>query len=251
MLETFCASVNFKSLLLQHNDMPVVQKYRAVIEQAAKDRSCDAFAGIITSQVNRQITASPTPPKRRQQPINLSERALIALNSMYRDLFNSPTPPAATCHSEYSIGKVIFTTHARSNRDCNIFFRSTTGTIIAPGIIQYIISIPSPSRADKMDFFFVIERYAQLPNMDILDPFSSHEAFGASLWSSKKSLTLEAVPTSHVISHAISRPWVKGVILFKALNRVSSILYCLLFHIAHKSQGFLALVAFLSGIRWC
>jgi hypothetical protein len=218
MLKTFCASVNFKSLLLQHDDMPIVQKYRAVIEQAAKDRSRDAFAGIVTSQVNGQITVSPAPPKRRQQPINLSERALVALNSMYRDLFNSPTPPAATCHSEYRIGKVIFTTHARSNRDCNIFFRSTTGSIIAPGIIQYIISIPSPSRIDKMDFFFVIERYAQLLNTDVLDSFSSHEAFGASLWSLKKSPTLEAIPTGHVISHVISRPWVRGVILFKALN---------------------------------
>jgi hypothetical protein len=91
-----------------------------------------------------------------------------------------------------------------------------------------------------MDFFFVIERYAQLLNTDVLDSFSSHEAFGASLWSSKKSPTLEAIPTGHVISHAISRPWVKGVILFKALNRVSSILCSSHFRIAHTSQGFLA-----------
>jgi hypothetical protein len=222
MLETFCASVNFKSLLLQHDDMPVVQKCRAVIEQATKDRSRDAFAGIMTSQVDEQITVSLTPPKRQRQRINLSERALNALNSIYRELFGCPIPPATTCHSKYIIGKVTFTTRAESNRDCNIFFRSTAGGTIAPGVIQYIVSIPSPSKTNKMDFIFVIERYSPLPNGDALGPFSSYVAFGASLWSSKMSPALEAVPVDHVVCHAISRPWVKGVILFKALDRVST-----------------------------
>jgi hypothetical protein len=57
-----------------------------------------------------------------------------------------------------------------------------------------------------------------LPNEDALSPFLSHVAFGASLWSSKMSLALEAVPVDHVICHTISRPWVKGVILFKVLD---------------------------------
>jgi hypothetical protein len=222
MLKTFCASVNFKSLLLQHDDMPIVQKCRAVIEQATKDRSRDAFAGIMTSQVDEQITASLTPPKRQRQRINLSERALSALNSIYRELFGCPIPSATTCHSKYIIGKVTFTTRAESNRNCNIFFRSTAGGVIAPGVIQYIVSIPSPSKTDKMDSIFVIERYSPLPNEGALGPFSSYVAFGASLWSSKMSPALEAVPVDHVVCHAISRPWVKGVILFKALDRVST-----------------------------
>ena len=67
MLETFCACVNFKSLLLQHDDIPVVQKCRTIIEQAAKDHSHDAFAGVLTSQVDVQPTHAQvpvlTPPK--------------------------------------------------------------------------------------------------------------------------------------------------------------------------------------------
>jgi hypothetical protein len=215
MLETFCASANLKSLLLQHHDMSVIKKFRDIIERAAKDGSSDPLAGVMFEV---DTSAPLTPPKRRQQGRALSERARSAINAMYQQLFKSPIPSELTCHSKHMIGKVSFTTQTASIRDCNIFFRSTTG-VIAPGIIQYIISIPSMVTTSKMDTFFVIERYAQLPEVTA-NPFSSHVEFGASLWSSKMSPVLEAVPMDHIICHAISRPWVKGIILLKALDRV-------------------------------
>jgi hypothetical protein len=243
MLETFCACVNFKSLLLQHDDIPVVQKYRTIIEQAAKDRSRDPFAGVLTSQVDVQATHAQvpavTPPKRRQQGIVLSERAVNALSSIYQALFNHPLPPTPICHSKHFIGKISFTTRTESNRDCNVFFRSVVDDIVNPGIIQYIVSVPSPSKMGEMVLFFVIERFAPLPDDVPSGVFSSHMAFGASLWSSKMSPVLEAVPTDHVICHAIFRPSVKGTILFKALNRVR-IPWCAHFLVAHKTQGCLA-----------
>ena len=132
----------------------------------------------------------------------------------------SPMPTSTTCLSKHIIGKVSFATQAESVRDCNIFFRSAIGGI-APGIVQYIVSIPSVATRSKTDTFFVIERHTQVMADGDANPFSFYPDFGASLWSTKMSVVLEAVPVDHVVCHAISRPWMKGVILLKALDQVS------------------------------
>jgi hypothetical protein len=222
MLETFCASVNFRSLLLQHHDMAVVEKFMAIINEGTKDRSRDPLAGII---LDAEAAPSSTLPKRPKQGISLSERALGALKTMYQQLFNKPMPTATTCFSKHIIGKVSFATRAESIRNCNIFFHSTAG-VIAPGVVQYIVSMPSIATRSEMDTFFVIERYAQVMGDGDSNSFSSYADFGASLWSTKMSAVLEAVPVDHVVCHAISRPWVKGVILLKALDRVSIFPFC-------------------------
>ena len=217
MLETFCALVNFKSLLLQHHDMAVVEKFMVIVEKATQDRSRDPLAGIILDADAAPLSTIPKQPK---QSIHLSQRALMALKTMYQQLFDKPMPTSTTCLSKHIIGKVSFTTQAESVCDCNIFFRSTIGAI-APGIVQYIVSIPSVATRSKTDTFFVVERYAQVMADGDSSPFSFYADFGASLWSTKMSAVLEAVPMDHVVCHAISRPWVKGVILLKALDRVS------------------------------
>ena len=225
MLETFSAGVNFKSLLLQHGDMSVIQNFKVIIEKASADRSHDTFAGTLTPE----YTPSVTSPRGREQHVVLSTRALDALSATYRDLFNCPLPSEIVCHKKHIIGKVSLTTRAESKRDCHVFFRSTAGDFIAPGMIQYIASISPPSQNDKTVTFCIIERYGHLPDGSLSNPFLSYKAFGASLWSSTMSPTLEAVPIDHIVCHAIYRPWVKGVILFKALNRVSipiSVTFC-------------------------
>jgi hypothetical protein len=140
-------------------------------------------------------------------------------------------PSAATCLSKYRIGKISFATRAESTRDCSVFFRLTVGGAMAPGMIQYIVSIPSIAMTSKMDTFFVIERYAQVMEGGTSNIFLSHAEFGVSLWSSKTLAILDAVPADHIVCHAISQPWVKGVTLFKALDRVS------IFHYDHFPFG--------------
>jgi hypothetical protein len=108
--------------------------------------------------------------------------------------------------------------------------------IVAPGNIQYIVSVPSPSKMGEMVLFFVIKQFAPLPDNMPSGVFSSHMVFGASLWSSKMSPVLEAVPTDHVICHVIFCPWVKGTILFKELNQVH-IPWCAHLLMAYKTQG--------------
>ena len=131
MVKMFCASVNFKSLLLQHDDMAVVGKLMAIIEKTTKDPSRDPLAGIM---LDVEVAQSSTLPKWPHQCITLSERALSALNTMYQQIFNKPMPSAASCHSKYMIGKISFATRAESTRDCSVFFHSTIGGAMAPGI---------------------------------------------------------------------------------------------------------------------
>jgi len=228
MLETFSAGVNFKTLLLQHGDMSVIHKFKAIIEQATADRSRDTFAGILTPKHTPLVTS----PKGRERHVVLSARALDALSAKYREFFDRPLPLETICRKNHLVGKVLLTTRAESRRDCNIFFRSTTGGSMAPGVIQYIVSMPSPSQKDKTDTFCIIERYGCLPDASFSNPFLPYEAFGASLWSSKMSPDLEAVPLDHIVCHAISRPWANGAIVIKALNRVS-ISISLIFRLAY------------------
>jgi len=201
---------------MQHHDMPIIEKFKDIIEKATKDHSCDPFAGILFPD-----PTSPSPPPKwlRQQGATLSEQAVSALQAIDHQLRDRSMPATITCRLKHTIGKATFTTRTESKRDCNIFFHSING-VVAPGIIQYIVSIPSaPTTTERM--IFVTECYTQLPEERVFSLFSSHAPFGASLWSSKMSPVLEAVPADHVISHAIVRPWVKGAILCKIMNRVS------------------------------
>ena len=62
MLETFCASVNFKALLLHHHDMAVVKKFMAIMDDATKDRSRDPLAGIMLD-ADAEVAPLSTPSK--------------------------------------------------------------------------------------------------------------------------------------------------------------------------------------------
>jgi hypothetical protein len=231
-------------LIYQHEDMSIVQKYRTIIEQSSKEHS---FAGIITSQSDVQVAVSLTPSNRRQerrqelrqQRLALSERALNALHSIHQVLFDHSIPLTPTCHLKHVIGKVTFAIRTESTRDCNIFFRSVAGDV-TPGLIQHIVSVPCPLKTGHTNFFFIVEQYATLAEEITSNVvFSSHVDFGASIWSSKMSPVLEAVPVDYIVCHAILWPWMKGSVLYKALDRVSSSHCSFSCGLSTTPQGFL------------
>ena len=212
MLSTFCASVNFRSVLLQNKGIPSVDRYLTVFNNTTRNQSGDEVMGIESSNNSHTLQASNI----TKQP--LSERATKALESKYLELFHSPLP-SYTLHSKYYIDDVSFSTRIASKDNCNVIFRSP-GNESVPGIIQFIISITKQAASD-MSVFFIIEWHAPLPSNTIFNPFSRHMAFGANLWSSKMEQELEVVPLSKVVCHSVSRPWVNGILLIKELNRVS------------------------------
>jgi len=167
MLETFCASVNFKSLLLQHHDMAVVEKFMVIVEKATQDRSHDPLAGIILDADAAPLSTIPKQPK---QSIHLSQRALMALKTMYQQLFDKPMPhqpPASQTHHWQS----SFTTQAESVCNCNIFFRSTIGAI-APRYSSVYRFYSVGSNEIQDGYLLCRECYAQVMADGDSSPFS-------------------------------------------------------------------------------
>ena len=133
MLSTFCASVNFRSVLLQNKGIPSVDRYLTVFNNATQNQSGDEVVGIESLNNSHTLQASNI----TKQP--LSEHTTKALESKYLELFHSPLP-SYTLHSKYYIDDVSFSTPIASKDNCIVIFRSP-GNKSVPGIIQFIISI--------------------------------------------------------------------------------------------------------------
>lgn len=207
MLETFVASAQFKALIQQHQDIPAVQKFSSILELASKDKSRDPLAGALLDLDN------PHPTTSRTSGEPLSHRAIAALASYHTEHFPSLVPPSYVSYSKHTVGKVTFTTSVSSQHDCNIAY--TTNNTQRVGIIRFIV-------AACEDIFLIVERYMPLPPDSAWNPFTSHANFGASLWAEKTEDHWEVVPVQKLKCHTISSRWADGVLLFKALNRVSS-----------------------------
>ena len=209
MLETFVASAHFKALLHRHQDIPAVQKYNLFLDIAAKDKSRDPLAGVLSPPdiFHPGTSVSPGEP--------LSPRALAALASYYADYFPNQGLPSFTSYSKHTLGKVTFATYISSPRDCNISF--TSNNIQKPGIIRFIVA----AEQLPQHVLFIVERYAPPPTNSVWNPFTSHAAYGASLWSGKMEDNLEVVPARNLQCHTILSRWSSGIYVIKALNRSS------------------------------
>ena len=209
MLEMFAASAHFKALLHQHQDIPSIKKYCSFLDTACRNNSRDPFAGTLLE---------PDPSQPRASGVSgepLSSRALAALVSYNAEHSpNQPLPPYIS-YSKHSIGKVTFTTYVSSKRNCNIAFISNN--ISRVGIIRFI----AVAEQSPQDIFFIVERYAPLPSDSVWNPFASYVHYGANLWSEKLEDNWEVVPMRNLKCHTVSSQWAKGILLIKALDRVS------------------------------
>jgi len=113
---------------------------------------------------------------------------------------------------------IQFATHQASRRDCYVFFKN--GEILRPGKIDLIFGVMS---ADRREGHFAAVR-SNLPIPEGMeDPFRSYADFGASLWKEDYAKDLCIAPLLQgEICHAISMPWVDGILVIKPLNRVSN-----------------------------
>lgn len=209
MLETFAASAHFKTLIEQHQDMPAVQKYHSFLEVAAKDNSRDPFAGaLLQSDIPHPSTSGPP-----GEP--LSHRARTALALCHAEHSPNQPLPSYISYSKHTLGKVSFATHVSSIHNCDIAFISNN--VQRPGIIRFIVA----AEQSVQNVLFIVERYAPLPSNSVWSPFASHADFGANLWSEEMEDIWEVVPARNLKCHTTVSQWAKGILLIKALNRVS------------------------------
>ena len=100
-----------------------------------------------------------------------------------------------------------------------MLFRSD-GEFLRPGRIDLIFGVVSADRREE--HFAVVRRNLPIPE-GMEDPFRSYTDFGAGLWKEDYVEDLHIVPlVQGEICHAISMPWVDGILVIKPLNRVSN-----------------------------
>ena len=113
---------------------------------------------------------------------------------------------------------IQFTTDKVSQTKCYIFFKD--GGVVHPGRIETIFGMTSADGREKC--FAVVCRNLPTPE-GTEDPFCAYPDFGASLWSNDYADNFHIIPLLlREIFHAISMPWVNGILVIKSLNRVSN-----------------------------
>ena len=115
-------------------------------------------------------------------------------------------------YAKYTSGKVTFTTYVSSPHHCNIAFISNNTQRL--GVIHFIVT---PEQLPQ-DVLLIVERYVPLPSDSAWNPFASHTAFSAGLWSDKMEDLLEVVPLQRLKCHTISSRWANDTLVIEALD---------------------------------
>lgn len=214
MLKTYCAATNLKTLLQQHSDMPCVQPLIKLIDRTTQDRSGDPLAGTPSSRVAIKKSRLRKCPE-------LSKEAFNIIAKLYQEFYNRKMSPSVlTSVASHIINSLSYRVRTASERDSTIFFRTEQGDN-QPAVIQFLVQVDKDKPESRV--LYLVKRIAPLP-AGVEDPFKSYPVeFGCSLWSNKEVPALEAISEFQVLCHAIWRPWVKGINVYRPLDRAGLI----------------------------
>ena len=217
MLQTFCTATKMKALLQQPGAPQVVREASNILKQCCGTSSGETLADDINifQSVYRggdkktwnvddgvKVEDAHAPIKRALATAGVEMKSDAKL-----EMFASCT-----------VSGIRYTTRAKANSDCNIFF-SRSGGHLVPGIIEHIFAIPSVN--DGQQYFFAARRNLPIPT-NVMDPFQLYKDFGAGLWRAMHTTELDIIPlTKGTYCHAITMPWEDEIVVMKPLDRVS------------------------------
>ena len=214
MLLNFCAGARVKAIL-QHLEAAVIIKHAGNILQKCRetqgDTSFDADISLLHGvKSDRPSLDTNSADEETMIPREL-EDVLTDLGVTYRE---TGVRAYKRCH----LSGIQFTTHKASRTDCYIFFKD--GGDLRPGRIDMLFGIKLVG--GREEHFAAVHR--NLPITEgTEDPFRSYADFGARLWREDYANDLCIVPfLKGEIYHAISMPWVNGILVVKPLDRVSN-----------------------------
>ena len=118
-----------------------------------------------------------------------------------------------------TVSGIRYTTRAKVNSDCNIFF-SRSGGHLVPGIIEHIFAIPSVN--DRQQYFFAAHRNLPIPT-NMMDPFQLYKDFGVGLWRAMHTTELDIIPLTkgmYILPRDNVMPWEDEIVVMKPLDRV-------------------------------
>jgi hypothetical protein len=225
MLMSFCAASNLRGFLHRSDCPPVLKSCATILENCVgKERGVAIMTEIraLGPDTDEERQHSDIPWGKEEE---LSSPIREAIKSIDTNL-----PTSAFFHQRCTIRGTAFTTCTASKRDSRIFFQLPNSDEPVPGVISDIISIPVKlaEKADhyKVLYYFVIRRHLPLSEeQHVADPFREYPDFGAQLWSDKLADEPEVVQANELICHSVGRPWATGVVVLKALNRVSFFIF--------------------------
>lgn len=170
MLEIFVASVLFKALIQQYQDISMVQNFSSILEVAAKDKSKTLLPVLC------QTSTIPTPlPCRHQMNCFLTKIQPSSL-LYHTEHSSSQVLSSYVSYSKHTWGKVTFTTSISFQHDCNVAY--TTNNTQWVDIIWLIVAAPQ-------DILLIVEWYMPLALNSAWNPFTLHANFCANLWAEK------------------------------------------------------------------
>ncbi|KAF8833751.1 hypothetical protein BDN67DRAFT_1017217 [Paxillus ammoniavirescens] len=214
MLGAFCAAARVK-VLLQHPNAPKVVRDASnmlkVCCSASDDGTLAADISVFhmltqTDETNWTINGDA---KVEEAPA-LVKRALVAAG------IEGHLDDQLDMFSRCMVSGIKYGTQEATRTNCNIFFDESGGRLM-PGVIEYIFAIRPANGKPK--YFVVTRRNLPVPNL-MTDLFKAYKDFGAGLWKDEHATELDIISlTEGTFCHAISMPWLDGILVMKPLNR--------------------------------
>jgi hypothetical protein len=217
MLLTFCAAAKMKALLQQPGAPNVVKEASNILKRCCGASGGEALEDNINIfhsvyQGGDEKTWNVDGSVKMEDAHAPIKRALAEAGIKMKP--DAKLEMFASC----TISGVRYTTQAKANTNCNIFFSGSGGHLV-PGIIEHIFTIPSAN--DIQNYFFAARRNLPIPT-NVTDPFQLYKDFGTGLWRDKHRTELDIFPvTESTYCHAISMLWEDEIVVMKPLDRVS------------------------------
>ena len=191
MLLTFCATAKMKALLQQPGAPKVVKEASDILKQCCGTTGGEVLANDINIfclvyQRGDKKTWNVDNNVKMEDAHAPIKRALAVAGIKMKPDANLKLEMFA----RYTISGIRYTTRAKANSDCNIFFSGSGGHLVL-GVIKHIFAIPSVN--DRQKYFFAARRNLPIPT-NIMDPFQSHKDFRAGLWRDKHTAELNIIP---------------------------------------------------------
>lgn len=177
--------------------------------------------GTLQSDIRRFLPMEPTTSKNPQ--ISILETDIYDLLQHNVDHLKQELPgwllsKYATIHARHEVNGLLFTNYYTTMRNSVIFYQASSGSTVQPGIIREIFTTHAQ---DGMQWTFLAV-HPYLSYVDEHEVFSKWTDFGASIWSSEHSSSIDIVPiATRRICHAIRRRWKGDLQVLKGLSRVS------------------------------
>ena len=216
MLLNFCAGAKVKAILQHPEATAIVQRASAILQKCTDTQGGTAFDSDmrLLHEISVKNDQSNLDTHHATEEIPMPAYMVGMLMATEINCEESKIAAYRRCR----LSGIQFATHQASRRDCYIFFKD--GEFLRPGRINLIFGVTSADRREE--HFAVVRRNLPVPE-GMEDPFRSYADFGAGLWKEDYAEDLRIVPlVQGEICHAISMPWVDGILVIKPLNRVSN-----------------------------